>query len=165
MSNTDFEFPNAEQYASMVFDDGGDLTVNLADVKELKFENIPRGSYLAEVDSANFGMSQNSGAPMIEYKFKIIEGEYAGRKLPPFYCSFSPKALPGTKANIMRLAPELIAQPFKPEVLCNQGYFNGRKVRIRVDHEEYQGEKRSKVKSIQAVTNGAGGAGDAFFNR
>jgi len=45
-----FEYPDEAEYASMVFEDAGELTVNPADVKELKFENVPKGTYLAEVD-------------------------------------------------------------------------------------------------------------------
>jgi len=151
-----FEYPDEAEYASMVFEDAGELTVNLADVKELKFENVPKGTYLAEVDEAEYGMSQSSGAPMIAFQFKIVDGPYAGRKLRNWQ-SFSAKALPGTKANLNRIAPELVAAgAFKPESLCSQGYFNSKRVRIRVGLQEYQGEKRSTITGFLPAGTGDG---------
>ncbi len=144
-----------EQYASMVFEDGGDLVVNLTDVQELKFENVPKGTYIAEIDECQYGMSQSSGAPMYTVKWKITDGEYANRVLMQFL-SFSAKALPGTKANLNRIAPELTTQAFKPRELADQGFFIGKKARIRVDLGEYQGEKRSQIKGILALANGEG---------
>jgi hypothetical protein len=160
---SDFEFPSAEEYQTMVFEDAGELTINLADVKEMKFENVPKGTYSAVVNSAELQMSQSSGKPMIAWKFEITDGEFKGRKLP-FWTSFSQKALPGTKANIGRLAPEIIATAFKPEKLCNEGYFTGKPCRIRVDLGEYNGEKRSQIKQILAAAGG-GATGDAFFKQ
>lgn len=146
-----------EQYGNMVFDDGGDLTVNLTDVQELKFENVPKGTYNAEVDEATYGMSNSSGSPMISVKWKIIDGEYEGKTLMQFL-SFSAKALAGTKTNLNRIAPELTTQAFKPRELCDQGFFLGKKAKIRVDLGEYQGEKRSQIRGLIAM-----GAGDGEF--
>jgi hypothetical protein len=160
-TDSGFEYPDEDEYSGMVFEQEGELTVNLADVKELKFENIPRGTYSAEVDSAEFGMSQNSGSPMIKLVFKITDGEYAGRKLPSFL-SFSAKALPGTKATILRLAPELAEQAFKPQKLCDEGYFTNKPCRIRIDLGEYNGEKRSQIRGVMPAA--AGGEG-AFFQQ
>lgn len=149
-----------EQYQSMVFEEGGDLVVNLQDVQEMKFENVPKGTYLAEIDEAKYGMSQSSGKPMITATWKIIDGEYEGRKLLQFL-SFSPKALPGTKTNISRIAPELTTQTWKPNELCATGYFLGKRAKIRVDLGEYQGDMRSQIKGLIAV----GGEGDGFLSR
>ncbi len=145
-----------EEYATMVFEDGGDLVVNLTDVQEQKFENVPKGTYLAEVDEATYGMSQSSGKPMITFKMKISEGEYANRTLF-FFASFSEKALSGTKSNLSRIAPELASQAFKPAELCANGFFLGKPIKIRVDLGEYNGEKRSQIKGLVAAGDGAGG--------
>lgn len=144
-----------ENYEQFVFEDGGDLVVNLTDVQEQKFENVPKGTYLAEVDEATYGMSQSSGKPMITFKMKIAEGEYANRTLF-FFASFSPKALSGTKSNLARIAPELAAAPFKPSELCATGFFLGKPVKIRVDLGEYNGEKRSQIKGLIAAGDGEG---------
>jgi hypothetical protein len=155
-TDSGFEYPDDQEYASMVFEDAGELTINLADVKELKFENVPKGRYVAEVDESEYGMSQSSGSPMIKFVFKIAEGEYAGRKMPS-WLSFSPKALPGTKANLNRIAPELVSQAFQPRKLCDEGYFIGRKVQIVVGLGEYNGEQRSQIKGFNALVGQADG--------
>jgi hypothetical protein len=159
-TKSDFKFPDDEEYAGMVFEEGGELTVNLADVEEMKFENVPKGTYNAEVDEATFGMSQSSGQHMITFRMRRTDGEYAGRKLP-FYASFSAKALPGTKANLARISPELASTPFKPRELCDNGYFIGKPVKVRIDLQEYQGEKRSQIRGLQAAS---GGEGDGFLS-
>lgn len=151
--------PSAEEYATMVFEDAGELVVNLSNTQELKFENIPKGTYVVEVDATEYGMSQNSGAPMLTMDFKIAEGEWAGKKLRS-YLSFSAKALPGTKTNFMRISPELVTQAFKPNELSAQGYWNGKKIRVKVDLRDGQdGEKRSQIVGfVGPVEEGA----DAF---
>lgn len=147
--------PTEEEYAGMVFEDGGDLVVSLTDVQEMKFENVPKGVYLADIDEASYGMSQSSGQPMITVKWKIAEGEYEGRTLFQFL-SFSQKALSGTKTNLARIDPELAEKPFKPAELCATGYFLGKQAKIRVDLGEYNGEKRSQIKGLIAAGDGAG---------
>lgn len=149
-----------EEYGSMVFEEGGDLVVNLQDVQELKFENVPKGTYVAEIDECIFGMSQSSGSPMFTMKWKIVEGEYANRTLIQFL-SFSAKALPGTKANLNRIDPTLATRTFKPQDLANNGYFLGKQAKIRVDLGEYNGEKRSQIKGLVAINTGEG---DGFLS-
>lgn len=152
-----------EQYAGMVFEEGGALTVDLANVQELKFEAIPKGIYKAEVDSVDFGNSKSSGSPMFTLQIKITEGDWAGRKLY-FYCSFSPKALPGTKTALMRLKPDLFDKPFQPQMIANSGELIGAPCRIKVDLEDYQGEKRSKIAALMAAgAAGEGGNNGGFF--
>lgn len=144
-----------EDYAGMVFEDGGDLVVNLTDVQEMKFENVPKGVYLAEIDEATYGMSQSSGKPMITLKWKIAEGEYAGRSLLQFL-SFSQKALSGTKTNLARIDAQLATVAFKPQELCANGFFLGKQAKIRVDLGEYNGEKRSQIKGLISAQVGEG---------
>ena len=53
-----------ELYAQTVFEEGGNLVVNLEGIQEAKFENVPKGIYNAEIENVEFGMSQTSGSPM-----------------------------------------------------------------------------------------------------
>lgn len=158
MADTQNEI-SEEQYGSMVFEDGGDLVVNLQDVQEMKFENVPKGTYVAEIDEATYGLSQSSQKPMISLKWKISEGEYTGRTLMQFL-SFSAKALPGTKTNLARIDAQLASQPFKPQDLCNNGWFLGKQAKIRVDLGEYNGEKRSQIRGLVSIQ---AGDGDGFL--
>lgn len=150
--------PSNEEYLQMVFEEDGELVINLANVQELKFENLPKGTYNVEIDATEYGMSQNSGAPMLTVDFQVYEGEYAGKKLRS-YLSFSQKALPGTKSNLMRISPELITEAFKPAQLSAQGYWNGKKQRVRVDlRPDQSGEPRSQIVGfLGPVGEGEGG--------
>lgn len=148
--------PTDGEYQGMVFEDGGDLVVNLQDVKEMKFENVPKGTYVAEIDEATYGLSQSTQKPMVSLKWKITEGEYAGRSLMQFL-SFSQRALPGTRANFGRIDAALISQPWKPQELCNNGYFLGKKAKIRVDLGDYNGEPRSQIRGLISMQTEQGG--------
>lgn len=158
-----------DQYKTAVFEEGGNLVVDLTGIAEAKFEAIPKGIYDGEIDTCEFGMSNNSGAPMLTLQVAITNNEtYNGRKLYT-YLSFSQKALPFTKATINRIAPELTTAKFNPQAVADQGLLLGKPVRIRVAVEDYQGEPRSKISQVLAPGDGsaaaAGGGGQAkgFF--
>jgi len=149
-----------EQFQSAVFEEGGNLVVDLTGIQEAKFEAIPKGIYDGEIDSCEFGMSNNSGAPMFTLQIAVTNNEaYNGRKLFT-YLSFSQKALPFTKATIGRIAPELLTAKFNPQAVADQGLLLGKPVRMRVQVEEYQGEPRSKISQLLAPA-GAGDTGTA----
>ncbi len=150
-----------EQYSGMVFEDGGDLVVNLQDVQEMKFENIPKGTYNAEIEEATYGMSASSQKPMITLKWKLTDAPYEGRTLMQ-YLSFSQGALPGTKTNLARIDAQLATVAFKPQDLCNNGHFLGLTARVRIDLKEYQGEKRSNIVGLLSAQTGAG---DGFLSK
>jgi hypothetical protein len=158
MAESEFDkiVPSDTEYQGMVFDDGGDLVVNLNEVKEMKFENVPKGIYVAEIDEATYGLSNEKQLPMISLKWKITEGPYTGRVLVQFL-SFSQRALPGTKSNLGRIDAALISQPWKPQDLCNNGYFLGKTARIRVDIGEYNGEPRSQIRGLISNQTEQGG--------
>jgi len=158
-----------EMYNKAVFEEGGNLVVDLGGINEAKFEAVPKGIYNGEIDSAEYGISQNSGNPMITVTAAITEGQYQGRKHSTYW-SFSQKALPFTKAAINRVAPDLIASgKFSPQRVCDEGLLLGRPVRIRIIHEEYNGEMRSRIgQLLPPAGNGAGGPQqtkrDGFFS-
>jgi hypothetical protein len=146
-----------DQYNKAVFEEGGNLVVDLGGIQEAKFEAVPKGIYNMEVESAEYGMSNNSGQPMITLQVVITDGEYSGRKHYTYW-SFGQKALPFTKAAIGRLAPELLTARFNPQKVCDEGLLLGRKCRGRVIHDDYQGETRSRISQLlPPLPNGAGG--------
>ncbi len=143
-----------EAFKAAIFEDGGNLVVDLGGIAEAKFEAIPKGIYDGEIDTVEFGMSNNSGAPMLTLQIAIQNSEqYQGRKLYTYW-SFSQKALPFTKAAIMRVAPELLTQKFSPQAVADQGLLLGKPCRIRVAVEDYQGEPRSKISQVLAPSTG-----------
>jgi hypothetical protein len=156
-----YEPPTEEAYSAAVFQDGGALVVNLSNIKEMTFETIPKGIYDAEVDEITYGMSQSSNAPMWTVRYNITQAPYENRKMTQ-YLSFSRKALPGTKSNIMRLAPELSQAQFAPETIAQQGTLIGRTCRIRVGIQDYEGQDRNNVSGVlPAATAGQTGQAGA----
>jgi hypothetical protein len=159
-----------EAYKSSVFEDGGSLVVDLSGIQEAKFELIPPGMYDAEIDSWDFGASENSGAPMYTAVFKLLHPDYEKVKLRSYY-SFSQKALPFTKAALRRFAPELVNGPVNPQKVADSGDMLGRKVRLRVTHEKdergiSESGKIARVSNVlpaAEATNGAGTGGGAKF--
>lgn len=144
-------------YSKAVFEDGGNVVVDLTGVAEAKFELIPKGIYMFEIDSCEYKISANSQAPMWETWMRITEGDYVGRKLP-YYFSFSAKALPFTKAALMKVAPEILGNAFAPQRIADEGTMLGKPVRARVGIKEYQGEDRSNITQILSLDAGSGSA-------
>jgi len=157
-----------EDYSSAVFEQGGSLVINLSGVQELKFELIPKGIYDANIDSVEFKKSKNSGAWMYEFVVELEGGQYDKRKLFT-YASFSQKALRGTKATLMRIDPVIFAGEFDPAKLASEGTLLGKKIRVKIGHDEYNGEQVSRISQILAAAGteaaAAGGtSGGGFFS-
>jgi hypothetical protein len=146
-----------EEYANMVFDNGDGLVVNLDNVQAMSFEALPKGNYPCVVDEATFGNSKSSGKPMISLKWKVFEGDYKGRILFQ-HLSFSPGALPGTKANLLQLDSELFVGPFNPQQIVDSGALLGRKHVLKVKVDEGQnGDPSNQVQKILPYTSGGDG--------
>ena len=166
---TDAEMAEEKIY----FEDGDQLVVDLSNIAEMKFEAVPKGIYHAYVDELNFGLAKDKGDGSKRYgRFEWIltiedEGPGKGRK-HYFYTSFSPKALSGTKSALLLFDPTIFDKPFKPADVANSGEMLGRKVRVKIDHETYQGNTRSKIQYIlpyEGETSVEGGAsGGGFFS-
>lgn len=138
------------------------LLVDLSNVQEQSFEAIPKGMYSAILEEVKYEISKNSGQPMWNCKFTLVDGDYANRKVFT-YLSFSAKALPGTKRQIKNFAPELLAGPFNPKAIADTNALTGKAVRLKLDVEAYTpegGETRmnNRVRDILA----AGNIGDGF---
>lgn len=157
-----------ETFKNAVFEDGGSLVINLADVEEMKFDLMPKGIYNGVIDEATFGPSKSSGANMFTFVLQVQGGDYEGRKLY-FYASFSQKAIKGTKTNLLRIDPELFAGQFVPQDIINSGVLIGKEVKFRVTHQtrEDTGEPQASVGGIMpadaAVTAGDKASGDGAF--
>jgi hypothetical protein len=154
-----------DAFNAAIFEDGGNLVVDLGGIQEAKFEVIPKGIYTGEIDSCEYGLSNNSNAPMFTLQLVITEGQYTGRKLYT-YISFSQKALPFSKATLNRIAPELLQSPFIPQKIADEGLLLGRPVRMRVSIDDYQGEPRSRVGQLMGAATGDQvnkAAGGKFF--
>lgn len=157
---------SAEDYEKSVFEDGGQLVVDLSGVQEATFEAIPKATYDLKIDEVQFGNSKSSGKPMFTFVLKVDGGEYDGRKLY-MHTSLSPKAIRISKATLMRIDPVLFAGQFAPQKIVESGVLLGRSVRAKVGLEEGQnGEDQNRVTILpnNVGAPAAGSSGDGFFN-
>lgn len=146
MSNVDFE-PGDDS-----------LMVDLTSVEEQKFEVLPRGNYNVVIENCEFAFSKASGKPMWNIRLSVVDGDYANRKLFTFL-SFSEKALPLTKGQIARVAPELLDGPFDPRAVAEDGRLLGKECVAKVIIEKYQGEEKNRVRDLLAPSQA-----DAFLD-
>lgn len=134
-------------------DNNESLTIDMDAVEAQSFELIPKGEYECVIEAAEYKLSASSSQPMWNVTLAIVDGEYAGRKLFTFL-SFSPKALPGTKAQIQRFAPELLSKVFDPKRIADDGELTGKAVRAKTKIEPYEGENKTRVAGLYAPKTG-----------
>jgi hypothetical protein len=150
--------------ASFQTDNDDNMVINLDEVQEQSFEALPKGTYSAAIEKLDYQLSKSSGKPMWNVQLSVTDGPYSGRKLFTFV-SFSEKALPGTKAAIKVIAPNLLSGNFNPREVAESQDLIGTEVRVRVGIQEYEGTDRNRIqawmKPLQAGGGGSG-AGDGF---
>jgi hypothetical protein len=142
-----FDTTGGENMAGAMFENNEDgLVVNLSEVEQQKFELLPKGKQNVIIEDAEYQLSKSSGKPMWNLKLNVTDGEYKGRKLFTFF-SFSEGALPGTKAALAVVAPELLDRPFRvndPEVVAS---IVGRYAKVNVGIEKSEGyDEQNRVK-------------------
>lgn len=143
-----------------VFEEGDDsLVFDMEAVEEAVNELVPQGKYQCTIEEVEFKFSQSSNKPMWSLTLVIVEGEYRGRKLFT-NMSFSEKALPITKGQIMEIAPEIVSNRFDPKGLAEEGALVGKQLTAKVKHETYEGEKRARVGTLSKPAGG----GDDFLD-
>lgn len=163
--------PTEDEFKQIYFEEGGQVVVDLSSVEEMKFDLIPKGIYAAVVDEVNYGLSKDKGDGAqrfgrFEFIFQLTTEPFAKRKLY-FYGSFSPKALSGTKTALLRIAPDVFDKKFNPQEVADSGILLGKPVRVKVDHEAYQGVQRAKIAYILEAageTGQEGGSSGSFFS-
>lgn len=134
---------NADQDDTIVDDE--DFEVNMGEVEASKFEALPQGDYNAVIASLEYGRSQSANKPMWTAQLEVTDGEYTGRKVYT-HLSFSPAAMPITKAALATFAPEYNDVAFKPKEVADNGDLLGKNVRVRLTIKTYEGRKSNQVK-------------------
>lgn len=132
------------------------LVVDLSNVEAMKFEVLPKGIYNVIISDAKFEKSKSSGNPMWNLTLTVFDEEYKNRKLFTFM-SFSEGALPGTKANMMVLKPELANKPFNPSDPELLESLIGVKCRVKVRVGKYNDNERNEVQSFLASAEASDG--------
>ena len=70
------------------------------------FENVPDGTYLAEIIAAEYKESKSSGRPMVQIATKILDGEYEG-KWHSRFMMLTGNDETGTRRNLNQLARQV----------------------------------------------------------
>lgn len=70
------------------------------------FENVPDGTYLAEIVAAEYKESKSSGRPMVQIATKILDGEYEG-KWHSRFMMLTGNDETGTRRNLNQMARQL----------------------------------------------------------
>jgi len=146
----------AKSKADDSFEESGDsLLLDMESVEEQSFETIPKGTYAVIVEETEFRMSATSGKPMWNLTLVITDGEFKGRKVWHIM-SFSEGAMPTTKAQLLKFAPEVISARFDPKKIAESGVLNGKKFRVKTKIEAYQGEDRTKIAQVLPAADSDG---------
>lgn len=125
------------------------LAIDMESVEEQSFENVPKGTYNVVIEQIEYKLSNSSGKPMWNLTLIITDGEFKGRKLWHIV-SFSEAALPMSKGQILKFAPEVLSKRFDPKKIAESGDLNGKKFRVKTKIEPYNGEDRTKIASVLA---------------
>lgn len=134
--------------------------VDVDDIPEASFELLPNGFYNAVVAEHDYALSQNSGQPMWSLQLQVEGGDYDGRKLY-YHMSWSPKAAPYTKATLVKCFDDVLKNPvyrdsagkFNIKKVGDESAFVGRRVRIKVGSQTYEGEKRNNIRDLQPAAD------------
>lgn len=141
--------PNADSYA-----------LDVDSIQEAKFENLPAGWYNCICIEHEFALSQSSGSPMWSTKWEVEDGPSAGKKLYSHF-SFAEKAAPYTKANIQKLAPDLLTNPayrdgsnkLLIQKIGDEAALVSRRAQLKIGFQNYEGEKRNTVKDFRPMAD------------
>lgn len=127
------------------------LDLNTVDESKTGFEALPAGVYNAVVDEAEFGYSNNSGNPMITWKFKVTDEPYNNRLL--FYHTVlnTDIGLANLKKTLVRVCPEVDMGSFNPKTFCEEAIAVGLPCRVKIKIDMYKGEKKNKVQEVLAA--------------
>jgi len=127
------------------------IHVDFTDVPDQgNFEPLEEGTYPASVFDAVVKESKTSGQPYINWEFKILAGQYEGRR-QWYMTSLQPAALWKLKQMLTRLgiSTEKLSSTFDLDLAS----MLGKKCRIVIDHEQYQGQLRDRVVDVLPETD------------
>lgn len=139
------EVDEAEDVGAAFEDNEDGLVVRMGEVEAQTFEALPKGTYNGVIADAEYQLSKSSGKPMWNLQIAVTDAEYENRRLFTFL-SFSEKALPGSKAALAIIHPELSEKTFNvkdPEVV---GSLVGRRVKMKVTIEKYEDNDQNRIK-------------------
>lgn len=138
----------------------GAHVVDIDNIQEASRENLPAGWYNCTIEEHEYALSQSSGLPMWSTKMNVDDGEYVDKKIYN-HISWSPKAAPYSKKTVQECFPDLLTnQAYRTDSggldvkkIGDEGALIGRKVRVKIGFQTYEGEKRNTVKGLAPNTD------------
>ena len=112
------------------------------------FQVIPKGTYILSVAKKTDTTSKN-GDDQVIVNFTVKGGEYDGAFLPFYYVTFLPRSSKGAGMALHFL--KCIGEPYEGEFEVESDNWLGKCVKGRVDIEEFNGNKQSKVVWVEPV--------------
>lgn len=109
-----------------------------------EFHPLPKGEYVCHVVGGEMVESKKKGTPAYQLTFKVIEGEFVGRRVRQSYW-LTPDAIPYTKRELAKLgitSPKQFDQPVPPGIRCCV------KVVLRTNDD---GEEHNEVRSFAFI--------------
>ncbi|MFA5321190.1 MAG: DUF669 domain-containing protein [Smithella sp.] len=130
------------------------MKYNMTGVEEGgNFELLPEGVYVVKIKNTEDEMSR-AGDPMVAVTFEIIEGDKAGqfawdRILFPKKGSSAEK-IRGRSMHFLHV----IGEPYEGEIEIDRYNWVGKKCKIFVRHEEYEGKRYARVQGHDFIEHG-----------
>ena len=130
------------------------LTFSTSIAEQEAPQPLPVGEYDATIDKAEAGTSRSSGNPMLILTFRVAPEDY-----PPDY--EAENAPDGTPLTLYITATDDARSRYRMRKICealgvaattevDPNEFMGLTGKITVEHEEYEGEMRARLKSVAA---------------
>jgi hypothetical protein len=111
------------------------------------FPLVPKGMHVCVIDDVSFGDSK-AGNPMWTVQWSIEEGENANQKLWSWVV-FKADQMGRVKRFLNRIGrTDLANGKFSPAQVADSGELVGVRAKLRVDHRDYEGEKRANVRDV-----------------
>lgn len=123
---------------------------DMTDVQD-GFALLPEGEYLVKIAEVQDGFSKG-GDPMPQVKFEVVGGEYDGQWV---WENITISNNPESKAfNILwrvKVFLKCIGEPHEGKIEFDTDNWIGRKLKVRLYHDTYNGKKKAKVGEFIAL--------------
>lgn len=133
---------------------------NLNEVNENQSEGfglMPKGDYDVVVDNCEFQLSKASGAPMLKWTFKVIDGDFENRLHWEYTVLNNNFGLRNLKKILIALNANIDFSTFNPQTFADEGVAIGENLTITMDikKDKKTGEDRNVSKDFKVMTSGS----------
>ena len=121
------------------------------------FGLMPKGDYDMIVDNCEFQLSKASGAPMLKWTFKVVDGEFENRLHWEYTVLNNNFGLRNLKKILIALNCGVDFSTFNPQTFAEEGTAIGENLTITLDvkKDKKTGEDRNVAKDFKVMTAGS----------